>query len=81
VDQRDDPHLLPTLVADGRPLLSLTALALAFSGAFAVFLSFTREFLPHDVAFLGMTAEQLCAIADCRVVAFMFTIAWRSAVR
>jgi len=59
-------------VADGRPLLQLTAFALFFSGCFALFLSIRREFLPHDITFLQMTPEQLCAMAECRVVAFMF---------
>jgi hypothetical protein len=66
------PGLLEAVVADGRPLLQLTAFALLFSGCFALFLSIRREFLPHDIAFLGMTPDQLCAIAECRVVAFMF---------
>ena len=57
---------------DGRPLLTLTAVALLFSGGFAIFLAARREFLPHDVAFLGMSADQLCSLADCRVVRFMF---------
>jgi len=64
--------LLEAVVADGRPLLQLTAFALFFSGCFALFLSIRREFLPHDIVFLGMTPDQLCAIAECRVVAFMF---------
>jgi len=64
--------LVSGLVDDGRPLLTLTALALLLSGAFAIFLSIRREFLPHDVGYLGMTAHDLCAIADCRVVGFMF---------
>ena len=68
----DDPGLLRELIGDGRPALTLTAVMLFLSGAFAIFLSFRREFLPHDVAFLGMTAEALCAIADCRIVRFMF---------
>jgi hypothetical protein len=71
-DMSDDHGLLPALVADGRPALALTGVALFLSGAFAVFLAFRREFLPHDVAFLGMTATELCAIADCRIVRFMF---------
>jgi hypothetical protein len=45
---------------------------LLLSGAFAIFLSYRREFLPHDVAFLGMTAEHLCTIVGCRIVHFMF---------
>jgi hypothetical protein len=67
-----NPSLLEAVVVDGRPLLQLTAFALFFSGCFALFLSIRREFLPHDIAFLGMTPDQLCAIAECRVVAFMF---------
>ena len=64
--------LLRELIGDGRPALALTAVALFVSGAFAIFLSFRREFLPHDVTFLGMTAADLCAFADCRIVRFMF---------
>jgi hypothetical protein len=45
---------------------------LLLSGAFAIFLSSRREFLPHDVAYLGMTADSLCAIVGCRIVHFMF---------
>ena len=67
-----DPSLLDAIVADGRLLLQLTAFALFFSGCFALFLSIRREFLPHDITFLRMTPQQLCAMADCRVVAFMF---------
>lgn len=60
------------VVEDGRPLFHLTAIALLLSGLFAIFLSSRREFLPHDTAFLGMNADQLCAVAQCRVVGFMF---------
>jgi hypothetical protein len=64
--------LVRELIDDGRPLLMLTAVMLLLSGVFAIFLSIRREFLPHDVAYLGMTAETLCGIADCRIVRFMF---------
>lgn len=60
------------LIDDGRPLLIFSALCLILAGGFALFLSATRQFLPHDVQFLGMTAEQLCGIQNCRVVYFMF---------
>jgi hypothetical protein len=69
------PHedsLLEGLIEDGRPLLMLTAVALLLSGAFAVLLAARREFLPHDIAYLGMSASDLCTLADCRVVRFMF---------
>lgn len=60
------------LVGDGRPLIFLTALALALSGTFAWFLSATGSFLPHDVAYLGMQPEDLCRLNQCRIVHFMF---------
>src|SRR5688572_14034223 len=68
----EDRGLLHELIGDGRPALSLTAVALLLSGVFAIFLSFRREFLPHDVSYLGMSAAELCRVADCRVVRFMF---------
>jgi hypothetical protein len=64
--------LLEGLIEDGRPLLLLTAVALLLSGVFAIFLAARREFLPHDIAYLGMSADELCRIADCRIVRFMF---------
>jgi hypothetical protein len=64
--------LVRELIGDGRPLLALTAVTLLLSGVFAIFLSYRREFLPHDVAFLGMTAERLCSLVGCRIVHFMF---------
>jgi hypothetical protein len=67
-----EASLLEGLIEDGRPLLLLTAVALLLSGTFAIFLAARREFLPHDIAYLGMSADQLCLIADCRVVRFMF---------
>jgi hypothetical protein len=50
----------------------LTGLSLVLSGGFALFLSATGHFLPHDIQFLGMTAEQLCGVDQCRIVHFMF---------
>lgn len=71
-DSSDDRRgLLAALIDDGRPLLKLTALCLIGSGLFALFLSATRQFLPHDVAYLGMTPPDLCAINECRIVHFM----------
>lgn len=69
---RDNRGFLAALIADGRPLLILTGLSLILSGLFALFLSATRHFLPHDVQFLSMTPEQLCDINECRIVHFMF---------
>src|SRR5947207_10660768 len=59
------------LVGDGRPLLKLTAISLIGSGLFAFFLAATGHFLPHDIAFLGMTAEELYSVAHGRLVHFM----------
>jgi hypothetical protein len=60
------------LVGDGRPLLTLVALGLIVSGIFALFLSITGTFLPHDVAFLGMQPAALCDLHQCRIVHFIF---------
>jgi MFS family permease len=60
------------LVGDGRSLLQFTGLCLVLSGLFALFLSATGHFLPHDVQFLGMRPEELCAVNECRIVHFMF---------
>jgi hypothetical protein len=68
----EDVGLLPALAGDGRPLVTLTALVLIGSGLFALFLSATGHFLPHDEQFLGMTARDLCALHGCRIVHFMY---------
>ena len=58
----DRQGLLPALVGDGVPLVSLTGLVLIGSGLFALFLSATGHFLPHDEQFHGMTARELCSL-------------------
>ncbi len=63
--------LLSLLVGDGRGPLAVVGLALVLAGGFALFVAARREFLPHDVAFLGMTPGELCAVHECRVVHFM----------
>ena len=69
---RDDRGFIQALLGDGRPLLSFAGLSLVLSGGFALFLSASGHFLPHDVQFLGMTAKELCEVNQCRVVHFMF---------
>ena len=71
-ESRDDRGILTALLGDGRPPLLLSGLSLVLAGGFALFLSANKHFLPHDVYYLGMTAEQLCGINNCRVVYFMF---------
>jgi hypothetical protein len=63
--------LFDALIDDGRPLLKLTAVSLIGSGLFAFFLASTGHFLPHDIAYLGMTAEELHSVAHGRLVHFM----------
>ena len=68
---REDVGLIAIWVADGRGLLSLTAVGLAVSGLFGWFLAFTDQLLPHDLAWLTITEHELRAIADGRLVHFM----------
>ena len=69
--QGDQAGFLPSLVGDGRPLLLAFAGALVFAGGFMLFLAATGEFLPQDIHYLGMSADDLCDLASCRVVDFM----------
>lgn len=63
---------LQALIGDGTPLLALVGLLLVLSGGFALFLAVTNQLLPHDIQFLGITENELCRVADCRVLHFMF---------
>jgi hypothetical protein len=69
---RDSRSFFEALVGDGRPLIKLTGVCLGLSGVFAILQSATGHFLPHDVAFLAMSAEDLCGLNECRIVHFMF---------
>jgi hypothetical protein len=71
-DREDDRRgFFEALCGDGRPLLALTAVSLIGSGLFAFFLASTGHFLPHDLQYLGMTAEELRSIAHGRLARFM----------
>jgi hypothetical protein len=67
----EDRGLLPAVIGDGVPLLLVTAGSLVLAGGFALFLALTGEFLPQDVRYLGLSATDLCSVAQCRVVRFM----------
>jgi hypothetical protein len=71
-EAQDGRGLFEAAIGDGRPLLLLTGVVLILCGGFALFQSATGQFLPQDVAYLGMTARDLCAIHQCRIVHFMF---------
>src|SRR5687768_16449411 len=68
----DDRGFFHALAGDGRPLLGFTGLALVLSGVFALFLSATGHFLPHDEQYLGMTAKEWCSLHGCQIVHFMY---------
>jgi len=55
----------------GPALVALTGLILILSGLFALILAATIKLLPHDVAYLGMTMQDLCDRDHCRIVHFM----------
>src|SRR5262245_15544694 len=63
--------VIAAVVGDGIPLLLMTAAGLVFAGGFAMFLAASGQFLPHDLAYLGMSARDLCARDQCRIVEFM----------
>lgn len=69
--EEDQRGLAEALVGDGRFLVALTGFCLLLAGGFAVFQSSMRQFLPHDIEYLGMTASELCSINECRIVHFM----------
>lgn len=67
----DNRGIVEALLGDGRFLIMLAGICLSMAGGFALFQSATGHFLPHDVAFLGMTSTELCNLNECRVVHFM----------
>jgi hypothetical protein len=55
----------------GRALIALTGWVLIATGLFALVLAATIKLLPYDIAYLGMTMDDLCARGACKVVHFM----------
>ncbi len=69
--QRDARRSALAWLADGTGLLTVAALGLLAAGLFAWFLAVTDRLLPHDLAWLSISEEQLRAVADGRLVHFM----------
>ena len=61
----------PNSLGDGRFFLSASAIALMLAGLSVLLLGVIGKLLPHDEQFLGMTAQDLCAMHECRIVHFM----------
>ena len=68
----DRRTLLEALLGDGRFLLIFTAIILILSGLFVIVQSVTGHFLPHDISYLGMDANQLSAFNSGTMTRFMF---------
>jgi hypothetical protein len=66
-----DEGLWSVWIEDGLAPLTLGAVALIAAGLVAWFLATTGQLLPHDVAWLTISADELRAIADGRVIDFM----------
>ncbi len=64
-------RIFTVFAGDGRWLLRMSAACLLGGGLFVLLLGASGRFLPHDEAFLGMTARELCALHGCRIVHFM----------
>jgi hypothetical protein len=64
-------HLPAGAIGDGRPLLVLTGVCLVAGGGFAIVQAASGRLLPHDAVYLGMTATELCALDNCRILRFM----------
>jgi hypothetical protein len=59
------------MTGDGHRLLVVSAAFLVTCGTFAIIQATTGQLLPHDAVYLGMTAPELCALQDCRILHFM----------
>lgn len=68
----DRRTLFDALLSDGRFLLIFTSLILILSGLFVIVQSFSGHFLPHDVAYLGLDAQQLSVFNKGTITGFMF---------
>src|SRR5437879_5736905 len=68
----DKRTLWQAFSGDGRPLLTFTGIILVLSGLFVIAQSITGHFLPHDVVYLGLDAQQLSEFNNGTITNFMF---------
>jgi hypothetical protein len=68
---REGRSVVRDWLSDGTGLLSVAALGLLAAGLFAWFLAVTDQLLPHDLAWLSITEDELRRVADGRLVHFM----------
>jgi hypothetical protein len=68
----DRRTLIDALVSDGRFLLIFSALILVLTGIFVIVQSLTGHFLPHDITYLGLDANELSAFNNGSITLFMF---------
>lgn len=68
----DNRSIWYPLLNGGRVGLLFTGLILILSGLFVISQSALGYFLPHDVSFIGLTADELSAFQGGRITLFMF---------
>ncbi len=71
LSDRESQSVLRDWIGDGRGMLSAAALGLLAAGVFAWFLAVTNQLLPHDLAWLSISEDELRRVADGRLVHFM----------
>lgn len=70
--QADNRTISEVIIGDGRPFLVFTGLILILSGLLVIVQSLSGYFLPHDSAFIGLTAAELWNFNEGRINLFMF---------
>lgn len=65
----DGRSLAVGLIGNGLPLVAVIGASLVFAGSLAIYVAVSGQLLPHHLAFLGMTADQIGDIADGRLLA------------
>ncbi|CAN5890342.1 hypothetical protein BH23ACT10_BH23ACT10_26620 [soil metagenome] len=65
----DERSLAVGPIGNGLPLVAVIGASLVFAGSLAIYVAVSGQLLPHHLAFLGMTADQIGDIADGRLLA------------